>query len=43
MSNGYAEADDIDVDSNKVKAETLDGQYCSKKKCKVFDRIICKM
>ena len=41
--NGYAEAKDIDVDSKKVKAETLDGQYCSKKKCKVFDKIVCKM
>jgi hypothetical protein len=40
---GYAEADDIDVDSKKVKAETLDGQYCTKKKCKVFDKIVCKM
>jgi hypothetical protein len=41
--NGYADADDIDVDSKKVKAETLDGQYCTKKKCKVFDQIVCKM
>jgi hypothetical protein len=40
--NGYAEADDIDVDSKKVKAETLDGQYCTKNKCKVFDEIVCK-
>ena len=39
---GYSQADDIDVDSKKVKAETLDGQYCSKKKCKVFDEIVCK-
>jgi hypothetical protein len=41
--NGFANADDIDVDSKKVKAETLDGQYCTKKKCKVFDQIVCKM
>jgi hypothetical protein len=40
---GYAQADDIDVDSKKVKAETLDGQFCSKNKCKVFDKIVCKM
>jgi hypothetical protein len=32
-----------DVDSRKVKAETLDGRLCTKKKCKVFDRIVCKM
>ena len=41
--NGFAEADDVDVDNKKVKAETLDGQFCSKKKCKVFDKIVCKM
>ncbi|NJO34556.1 MAG: PQQ-like beta-propeller repeat protein [Rhodospirillales bacterium] len=41
--NGFANADDIDVDSKKVKAETLDGQYCTKKKCKVFDQIVCRM
>ncbi len=43
VKNGFADADDIDVDSKKVKAETLDGQYCSKNKCKVFDQIVCKM
>jgi outer membrane protein assembly factor BamB len=40
---GFAEAADIKVDSEKVKAETLDGQFCSKKKCKVFEQIVCKM
>ena len=40
---GFAEADDIKVDSEKVKAETLDGQFCSKRKCKVFEQITCKM
>jgi hypothetical protein len=40
---GFAEADDIKVDSKKVKAETLDGQFCSKNKCKVFERITCRM
>jgi hypothetical protein len=40
--NGFANADDIDVGSKKVKAETLDGQFCSKNKCKVFDEIVCK-
>jgi hypothetical protein len=38
---GFVGAGHIEVDSKKVKAETLDGQYCSKKKCKVFDQIIC--
>jgi hypothetical protein len=41
--NGFTNADDLDVDSKKVKAETLDGQFCSKNKCKVFDQIVCRM
>lgn len=41
--NGFTNADDIDVESKRVKAETLDGQYYTKKKCKVFDQIVCKM
>lgn len=40
---GFAQADGIDVDTKKVKAETLDGQFCSKNKCRVFEQIICKM
>lgn len=39
---GFALADDIKVDSKKGKAETLDGRFCSKNKCKVFERITCK-
>ncbi len=38
---GFAAADNIKTDSKKTTAETLDGQYCSKKKCKVFERITC--
>jgi hypothetical protein len=38
---GFVGAGQVEVDSKKVKAETLEGQYCSKKKCKVFDQIIC--
>jgi hypothetical protein len=38
---GFVGAGHIEVDSKKVKAENLDGQYCSKKKCKVFEQIIC--
>jgi hypothetical protein len=33
---------DADTDKKKVKAQTLDGQFCSKSKCKVFDEIVCK-
>ena len=38
---GFIGAGEIKVDSKKVKAETLDGRYCSKNKCKVFEQIIC--
>jgi hypothetical protein len=38
---GFVGSGHIQVDSKKVKAETLDGRYCSKKKCKVFEQIIC--
>jgi len=38
---GFAEVSHLEVDSKKVKAETLDGRYCSKKKCKVFEEIDC--
>ncbi len=40
---GFGAADDIKTDKKKVMAETLDGQYCSKKKCKVFEKIVCRM
>lgn len=42
-AQGFTAADDIDVDTKKVKAETLDGRFCAKNKCKVFDRIVCKL
>jgi hypothetical protein len=38
---GFAEVSHLKVDSKKVKAETLDGRFCSKNKCKVFDEIDC--
>jgi hypothetical protein len=41
QKQGYSRAEDYDVDSRKVKAETLDGRFCSKNKCKVFDEINC--
>jgi hypothetical protein len=43
QKQGYAKATNFDVDSRKVKAERLDGQFCSKNKCKVFDSIRCEM
>jgi len=43
QKEGYPKVKDYDVDSKKVKAETLDGRYCSKNKCKVFDTIACEM
>jgi hypothetical protein len=38
---GFLTADDIDTNTEKVSAETLGGEQCTKKKCKVFDRIVC--
>ena len=43
VKQGHTDAKDHDVDNETVKAETLDGRYCSKKKCKVFDEIVCTM
>ena len=41
QKQGYPKVKDYDVDSKK--AETLDGRFCSKNKCKVFDSIACEM
>ncbi|MBX7201171.1 MAG: hypothetical protein K1X51_17525 [Rhodospirillaceae bacterium] len=41
QKEGFIGAGQIKVDTKKVKAETLDGRFCSKKKCKVFEQIIC--
>jgi hypothetical protein len=44
VKEGYSAAQEFDVETRKVKAETLAGdEYCSKKKCKVFEEIVCKM
>jgi hypothetical protein len=43
QKQNYPKVIDYDVDSQKVKAETLDGRFCSKNKCKVFDSIACGM
>lgn len=42
QAQGFAEAAQFDVDSRKGQAETLDGRLCSKKKCKVFDEVVCR-
>lgn len=42
QAKGFAKAGSLDVDSRKVTAETLDGRFCAKKKCKVFDKINCE-
>jgi hypothetical protein len=41
LQEGFIGSGQIKVDSKKVKAETLDGRYCSRNKCKVFEQIIC--
>jgi hypothetical protein len=43
QKEGYPQIKRYDVDSRKVTAETLDGRFCSKSKCKVFDEIVCAM
>jgi hypothetical protein len=41
QKQGYAQVKQYDVDSKKATAETLDGRFCSKSKCKVFEQIVC--
>lgn len=41
-TQGFDRAEDLDVESKRIVAETLDGRFCSKKKCKVFDQIVCR-
>jgi hypothetical protein len=43
QKQGYAKVKGFDVDKRKVTAETLDGRFCSKKTCRVFDSIGCEM
>jgi hypothetical protein len=38
---GFATVGDLDVDTRKGKAETLDGRFCARNKCKVFSKIVC--
>jgi hypothetical protein len=41
QQQGYAQSADFDVDNKKTRAETLAGEVCTKKKCKVFEFITC--
>jgi hypothetical protein len=41
-NQGFQSAGDLDVDAKRGRAETLDGQLCTQKKCKVFDFIVCQ-
>jgi hypothetical protein len=41
QSQGFTTATKIDTETRKGAAETLGGESCSKKKCKVFDEIVC--
>jgi hypothetical protein len=42
QQQGYARADKVKTETRKGKAARLDGQFCTKSKCKVFDEIECK-
>jgi hypothetical protein len=41
QKQGFAAAADLDLDTRKGKAETLDGQFCARNKCRVFSKIVC--
>jgi len=42
QQQGFADVAKVDTETKKVKAARLDGQFCTKSKCKVFDEIVCK-
>ena len=42
QQQGFAKLDEVDTETRNGKAARLDGQLCSKNKCKVFDEIVCK-
>jgi hypothetical protein len=39
---GFTDVTKVDTETRKGKAARLDGQFCSKEKCKVFDEIVCR-
>ena len=42
QQQGYTRADNVRTEVRKGQAARLDGQFCTKSKCKVFDEIVCK-
>jgi hypothetical protein len=42
QQQGFTDVTKVDTETKKVKAARLDGQFCSKNKCRVFDEIVCK-
>ena len=42
QQQGFTQAAKVDTETKRVKAARLDGQFCTKDKCKVFDEILCK-
>ena len=42
QQQGFTEVAKVDTETRKGQAARLDGQFCTKKKCKVFDEIVCK-
>jgi hypothetical protein len=39
---GFTQVAKVDTETKKVKAARLDGQFCTRSKCEVFDEIVCK-
>jgi hypothetical protein len=39
---GFTDVTKVDTETKRVKAARLDGQVCTKDKCKVFDEIVCR-
>jgi hypothetical protein len=42
QQQGFTDVTKVDTETRKGKAARLDGQFCTKSKCKVFDEIVCK-
>jgi hypothetical protein len=42
QQQGFTDVTKVDTETRKGKAARLDGQFCTKSKCKVFDEITCK-
>ncbi|MBK8159530.1 MAG: PQQ-like beta-propeller repeat protein [Rhodospirillaceae bacterium] len=42
QAQGFAAAGNYATEQRKGKAETMDGRFCARNKCKVFDRITCE-